>query len=115
MKHGQDERILYFTIHDRQPSLTAPYALTTAYRVGSGRERERHYDFGNISEMDVAIRSFLARRIKDGYHLLYSWSRDARWTDPLVPISDSVVPSGRAGLLSRASAAHIREAGYSSN
>ncbi|MFZ4616919.1 MAG: hypothetical protein ACOYM2_12090 [Rectinemataceae bacterium] len=110
MRHGQDGRILYYTIHDRQPSLSAPYALTTAYRVGSGRERERHYDFEDISEMDEAIRFLLARRIKDGYRLLYSWSRDARWTDPRVAIADPVAPTGRPGLLSRASVAYVREA-----
>lgn len=100
MKHGKDGRLLYYTIHDRQQSLTSPYALTTLFRTGNGREREKHYDFDSLAKMDAMIRSILGRRIKDGYRLLYSWSRDADWKVP-----ESASQSGsQAGLLSRANA-----------
>jgi hypothetical protein len=104
-KQGKDGRLLYFTVHDRQQSLTSVYALTSAFRMGNGREREKHYDFDTLAEMDGMIRTLLSRRIKDGYRLLYSWSRDARWSGADSPGE----PGGMsAGLLSRASAAHDR-------
>lgn len=101
MKHGKDGRLLYYTIHDRQQSLTSPYALTTLFRSGGGREREKHYDFENLAAMDAMIRSLLSRRIRDGYRLLYSWSRDANWTEG----DAATTPTLPVGLLSRANAA----------
>lgn len=103
MKHGKDGRLLYYTIHDRQQSLTSAHALTTLFRTGNGREREKHYDFDSLADMDALIRSLLARRIKDGYRLLYSWSRDASWAGKALPAAAEAGP--QAGLLSRASAA----------
>jgi len=99
MKRGKDGRILYYTIHDRQQSLTSSHALTTLFRSGAGRERERHYEFDSLSRMDAMIKTLLVRRIKGGYRLLYSWSRDAKWAG--APDSESF----QAGLLSRAAAA----------
>ncbi|HUX38079.1 MAG TPA: hypothetical protein VMV44_09290 [Rectinemataceae bacterium] len=101
MKHGKDGRLLYYTIHDRQQSLTSPHALTTLFRTGAGREREKHYDFDSLAAMDALIKSLLARRIKDGYRILYSWSRDASWTESTV----ASAKSAQAGLLSKANAA----------
>jgi len=101
MKVAKDGKFLYYTVHDRQPSLTSPYALTTAFRSGNGRERQKHHDFDSLSAMDALIRRLLARRIRDGYHLLYAWSRDARWSE------SSIAPRfglPEAGLLARASA-----------
>lgn len=99
---GTDGRMLYYTVHDRQQSLTSAYSLTSAFRTGNGREREKHHDFNSLAEMDAMIRKLLSRRVKSGYRLLYSWSRDARWTDASAPTE----PGGiSAGLLSRASAA----------
>ncbi|MDA8411142.1 MAG: hypothetical protein M0001_12215 [Treponema sp.] len=103
MKHGKDGRLLYYTIHDRQQSLTSPHALTTLFRTGSGRERERHYDFETLSRMDAMIRSLLSRRIRDGYRLLYSWSRDANWGE--APGSAEARAASPIGLLSKANAA----------
>ncbi|HUX42970.1 MAG TPA: hypothetical protein VMV83_17525 [Rectinemataceae bacterium] len=105
MKHGKDGRLLYYTIHDRQQSLTSPHALTTLFRTGSGREREKHYDFASLAEMDAMIRSLLSKRIRDGYRVLYSWSRDASWG--ITPNQPVGVPNGfsHAGLLSKANAA----------
>ena len=76
---GKDGRLLYYTLHDRQQSLTSAYALTTAFRSGNGKEREKLHLFDSLAEMDAMIRATLKRRFKDGYRLLYSFSRDARW------------------------------------
>lgn len=79
-KAGKDGKILYYVLHDRQASLTAPYALTVSWRAGEGKSRERFYPFEKLPEMDLMVRRLLAKRLKDGYSLLYSFSRDARWT-----------------------------------
>lgn len=75
-KTGKDGKILYYTLHDRQPLLTAPYALTVAWRSGEGQEREKIYGFETIAEMDKKIRELFGRRRKAGYALLYSFMRD---------------------------------------
>jgi len=79
---GADGTMLYYTIHDRQASLTQPYTLTVAWSRGGGRGREKFYTFDNLEAKDRMIRSLLARRFKTGYRLLYSFSRDAGWKDP---------------------------------
>ena len=102
MKHGKNGRLLYYTIHDRQQSLSSPHALTTLFRTGSGREREKQYDFSTLAQMDAMIRSLLSRRISDGYRLLYSWSRDANWSAGLSPTDSSAVAIPHSSLLSKA-------------
>ncbi len=75
-KKAEDGRLHFYTIHDRQPVLTARYALTAAWRVGDGKERERVYPFDTVADMDRKIRELFTRRIRDGYRLLYSFSRN---------------------------------------
>ena len=72
---GTDGRIHYYTIHDRQPVLDAPYSLCSSWRVGLGRERERLRRFETLGERDKAVRNLVARRVKDGYRILYFFSR----------------------------------------
>jgi hypothetical protein len=79
-KSGKNGKILYYVLHDRQASLSTPYALTVAWYTGTSKGQERFYPFEKPAEMDLMVRRLLARRMKDGYALLYSFSRDARWT-----------------------------------
>jgi hypothetical protein len=74
-KEGADGRIRYYTIHDRQPALDAPYALCASWRVGAGRERERLHRFESLAQRDRTVRTLVARRVKDGYRILYFFSR----------------------------------------
>jgi predicted DNA-binding WGR domain protein len=76
---GADGVLLYYTIHDRQASLTQPHSLTVAWSRGNGKGRERFYAFGSLAEKDRMIRALLASRFKAGYRLLYSFSRDSTW------------------------------------
>jgi hypothetical protein len=73
--------LLYYTVHDRQAGLSQPYTLTVAWSRGSGRGREKFYVFDSLAEKDRLIRALLAKRTKAGYRLLYSFSRDASWTE----------------------------------
>ncbi|MGO8695337.1 MAG: hypothetical protein ACLQMF_16875 [Rectinemataceae bacterium] len=75
IKTAKDGRLHYYTVHDRQPALDAPFALCSAWRIGMGRERERLYRFQSVTERDRMIRTLVSRRIRDGYRLLYSFSR----------------------------------------
>jgi len=75
-KPGADGSIRYYTIHDRQPLLTARFALTVAWRAGEGREREKIYGFETLSEVDTKVRQVFKRKVKDGYRLLYSFVRE---------------------------------------
>lgn len=75
-KTGEDGRMRYYTLHDRQPVLGAPFALTVAWRTGNGAEREKVYVFETLAEMDRKIREVFGRRARDGYRLLYSFSRE---------------------------------------
>ncbi|MDX9898576.1 MAG: hypothetical protein RBT62_06630 [Spirochaetia bacterium] len=74
-KPGSNGSIRYYTIHDRQPLLTARYALTIAWRSGEGRECDKVYGFDTVSEMDKKIKQIFRKKLKDGYTLLYSYTR----------------------------------------
>ncbi len=74
-KVGKDEKTYYYTVHDRQPVLDAPYAICASWRVGLGKERERLHRFEALADRDKMIRRLIARRIKDGYKILYTFSR----------------------------------------
>lgn len=95
-KPGADGAIRYYTIHDRQPLLTAKYSLTVAWRTGEGREREKVYGFDTLAEMDKKIRQLFGRRIKVGYKLLYSFMREK----PAGAMPDSAL-AARSGLTAR--------------
>jgi hypothetical protein len=89
-----DGIIRYYSLHDRQPLLTARYALTIAWRTGEGKEREKVYGFDTLAEMDRKIRELFGRRVKNGYRLLYSFMRDRPVT--AVPDSTLAIQSMRA-------------------
>lgn len=74
-KTGKDGKTHYYTVHDRQPVLDAPYALCASWRVGLGKERERLHRFQTLLQRDKTIRRLIGLRIKDGYKILYTFTR----------------------------------------
>lgn len=84
-KAGADGRNLYYTIHDRQQALDAPYALCSSFRVGMGRERERLHRFDRLADRDRMIRALMARRLRAGYRLLYTFNRGSSLPDQAAP------------------------------
>ena len=82
-----DGVIRYYSLHDRQPLLTARYALTIAWRTGEGRDREKIYGFDTLAEMDREIRQLFGRSARKGYKLLYSFMRDR----PATTVPDSIL------------------------
>lgn len=87
-KPGANGSIRYYTIHDRQPLLTAKFALTIAWRAGEGREREKIYGFDTAADMDKKIRQIFGRKTRDGYALLYSFIRERAPIEELVAARD---------------------------
>lgn len=75
-KPGARGSLRYYTMHDRQPLLTARFALTIAWRVGNGQETEKIYGFDTRAEMDKKLQQLFRRKIKSGYALLYSFVRE---------------------------------------
>jgi hypothetical protein len=74
-KAGKDGRTYYYTVHDRQPVLDAPYAICASWRVGLGKERERLHRFQKLADRDRTIRRLIGLRIRDGYKILYTFTR----------------------------------------
>jgi len=75
-KPGARGSLRYYTMHDRQPLLTARFALTIAWRVGNGQETEKIYGFDTRAEMDKKLQQVFRRKIRSGYALLYSFVRE---------------------------------------
>jgi hypothetical protein len=74
-KLGKDGKTRYYTIHDRQPVLDSPYTLCASWRIGLGKERERLHRFQTLLEKDKTIRRLITGRVKEGYRILYSFTR----------------------------------------
>ena len=89
-KPGSNGSIRYYTIHDRQPLLTARYALTIAWRAGEGRECDKVYGFDTATAMDKKIKQVFKQKLKNGYKLLYSYTRNGAATEPAVSESAPV-------------------------
>jgi hypothetical protein len=74
-KAGKDGKIHYYTVHDRQPVLDAPYAICASWRVGLGKEREKLHRFETLLDRDQMIRRLISQRVRDGYKILYTFTR----------------------------------------
>jgi hypothetical protein len=74
-KVGANGRTYYYTVHDRQPVLDAPYAICASWRIGLGKEREKLHRFETLADRDRMIRRLISRRVGDGYKILYTFSR----------------------------------------
>jgi hypothetical protein len=100
-KVGKDERTYYYTVHDRQPVLDASCAICASWRVGLGKERERLHRFESFPDRDRMIRRLIARRIKDGYKILYTFSRGglSLGKDPILAGSEPTYPIPEADAL----------------
>jgi hypothetical protein len=97
-KTGKDGKTHYYTVHDRQPVLDAPYAICASWRVGLGKERERLHRFQSLLERDRMIRRLVSQRVKDGYRILYTFSRGgvSVGQDPAIASPDLTYPAPEA-------------------
>lgn len=65
----------YYTIHDRQGSLFAPFTLTILWGKKLDRPREKVLTFTSEEEMNRKIRVILDKKFREGYLVLYSYFR----------------------------------------
>jgi hypothetical protein len=78
-KQVAPERISYYSISDQQLSLLNEYGFTVSYTVGkAGTWHQRRHVQSTIGEMDAAIRRLIARKLKDGYSVLYTFGQFKR-------------------------------------
>lgn len=99
-KAGRDGKTYYYTVHDRQPVLDAPYAICASWRVGSGKEREKLHRFETLLDRDKMIRRIIAQRVKGGYKILYTFTRGgvSIGSDPAAPKPTYQVPGAESLL-----------------
>jgi hypothetical protein len=100
-KVGRDGKTYYYTVHDRQPVLDAPYAICASWRVGSGKEREKLHRFETLLGRDKMIRCIISQRVKGGYKILYTFTRggvsvgaDPALSKPTYPAPEAVSLQG---------------------
>ncbi|GAB4365960.1 MAG: hypothetical protein Kow009_02740 [Spirochaetales bacterium] len=77
----------YYTIHDRQGSLFAPFTLTVMWGRRLDRPREKVFTFMTHPEMNHKIRWILDRKLRKGYRVLYSYFRSDDATDLKTKVS----------------------------
>jgi predicted DNA-binding WGR domain protein len=69
----------YYTLHDRQSGLFELYTLTTMWGSTPEGGREKVYSFSSPEELDEKLRELITRRLRSGYSVLYSYSRDKNY------------------------------------
>ncbi|HOV63548.1 MAG TPA: WGR domain-containing protein [Spirochaetia bacterium] len=76
-----DDSIRYYSIHDRQGNLFKPFTFTVTWGKGLSSGRIKVYTFETRHEMEEKIRGIFKARIRQGYKLLYSFSRKRYYRD----------------------------------
>ncbi|MFO7729556.1 MAG: hypothetical protein R6V86_02215 [Spirochaetia bacterium] len=69
----------YYTLHDRQTGLFEHYTLTTMWGSSPDGGRQKVYSFSSNGELDKKLRQLMSRRLRSGYKVLYSYSRDGNY------------------------------------
>ncbi len=85
----------YVTITDRQGNLFGYPTLT----VTSGNDffltREQHFTYAHEAEMQTALRGMIDRRLRRGYHVLYSYFGENQYPDIRSHLEDRFMPDQR--------------------
>ena len=71
--------IRYYSIHDRQGSLFSSLGFTAVWGEFPNAGREKVYTFSDRLSMDSKLQEIFRHRIRDGYKVLYSFSRKKRY------------------------------------
>lgn len=72
----QDDRIVYYSINDRQGHLFSAHSFTVNWGPALTVGREKVYTFERRSDMDQKLQELLRERIRSGYRVLYTYFRD---------------------------------------
>jgi len=80
--------LMYYTMHDRQGNLFTPYTFTSVWGSVIESGRQRVFTFNSREEMNKKLRFLMGKRIKSGYKVLYSFSRNKTYTEIFDYIKD---------------------------
>jgi len=81
-KTARNGLLILLTVHDRQRSLLAPFALSSSRSVGSVDGKERLELFDSEEEMDRWVASFIHAKERLGYKILYQYDRREAYCRP---------------------------------
>ncbi len=65
----------YYTIHDRQGHLFGHYTLTAIWGSALNAGKEKVHTFENSGEMERKVKEICRAKLRQGYRVLYSFSR----------------------------------------
>ena len=75
-KQNKSGILYYYAIHDHQGTLFPAYSFTTIWGKELNTGREKHYSFENRTSLENRLVQIINKRIKDGYRILYRYSKD---------------------------------------
>ena len=78
-KRKRSGTLYYYAIHDRQATLFPSHSFTVIWGEELSTGREKHYCFENRKLMESSLIRVINKRIKDGYRVLYKYSREPRY------------------------------------
>jgi predicted DNA-binding WGR domain protein len=76
-----ESSIRYYSIHDRQGNFFKPHTFTVTWGKNLSSGRLKVYTFETRREMDDKLRKIFKARMRQGYKLLYSFSRKKSYRD----------------------------------
>jgi predicted DNA-binding WGR domain protein len=76
-----DKSSRYYTVHDRQGNLFSPYTFTAVWGTVLQSGREKVFSFDSRKDMDKKLRFLMKKRIRGGYKVLYSFSRNNEYKE----------------------------------
>lgn len=68
-----DDRLRYYTIHNRQRHLFAAYSFTVTWGAHPSAGREKLYTFESAVELERKLAELINRRLFNGFKVLYSY------------------------------------------
>jgi hypothetical protein len=74
-KYTSSKSSRFYSLHDRQGSLFHEYTFTAVWGSDFCSTREKVYTFDSSKEMQKKLRSIFKRKIKDGFKVLYKFSK----------------------------------------
>ena len=75
VREKSDDKLTYFSIHNRQGNLFSPYTITILSGTSLRQARERQLIFDSQNELDSTVRRLITDRLSQGYRVLYSYFR----------------------------------------
>lgn len=79
----------YYSIHDHQATLFDEFIVTSVWGRNLDRGREHHHTCSDRKEMRRYIASLMEKRSREGYRLIYTFTRNRQEQDS-IPLPSSL-------------------------